>query len=54
MESPSLPLEAPKASEDDDDSNDNDDDEDEDASSSSIDNVYLTLLPFVTCDKKGE
>ena len=39
VESPSLPLEAPKASEDDDDSNDNDDDKDGDASSSSIDKM---------------
>ena len=39
VESPSPPLEAPKASEDDDDSNDNDDDEDGDASSSSIDKM---------------
>ena len=45
MESPSPPPKAPKASKDDDDSNDDDDGEDD---------VYLTLLPFVTRDKKWE
>ena len=45
MESPSPLPKAPKASEDDDDSNDDDDGEDD---------VYLTLLPFVTRDKKWE
>ena len=38
VESPSPPLEAPKASEDDDDSND--DDDDGDASSSSADEMF--------------
>ena len=50
---PPPPMASDSEDEDDDDGNDDDVSNDDDGDASSTD-VYLTLLPFITRDKKGE
>ena len=51
----SLPPPPPMASDsEDEDANDGDDDDASDHDDGDASNVYLTLLPFVIHDKKGE
>ena len=51
---PPPPVAFASEDEDDDDGDNDDASDDNDGGASSINEMYLTLSPFVTCDKNGE